>query len=381
MNFCPECGTPVQPDAKFCVGCGQALAAPSAARSAWRINGWFLGIFTVILVAGLATLGVLIYQQQRIQTAREAAPPTNLPAGHPAIKLPKMARDFIAGVQAEAQKKPQDIAVWDRLGEVSLRAAQFDPSYYKLASDAYAHVLKLNPDDPPALRGVGDIDYDRQEYDEAIAAYEHYLKLKPNDAQVMVDLGTMYLYTGNPDQALGLYHKAVSIKPGFFEAYNNMGVAYASEKDDVHARAAFAQAMKYAPDSDSKKRIGDLLAQLNSDTGTAPNAATANAAPAASAAVSEAPPTTFEGQVESLVRNLPVAGPKVASVKWPSKAKALVLMNNFPMDAMPPFVRQRFVEDLTAGLDRAKQTYHVSSPVELDIADAATGRVMETISR
>jgi cytochrome c-type biogenesis protein CcmH/NrfG len=379
MNFCPECGTPVQPEAKFCVGCGQALTPARTARPRLRINGWFLGAFAAILATGLTIVAVLIYQQQRIQTARQDAPPTNLPAGHPAIKLPKMARDFIAGVQAEAEKKPQDIGVWDRLGEVALRAAQFDPTYYKLATDAYAHVLKLAPDDPPALRGIGDIDYDRQEYDEAIAAYEHYLKLKPNDPQVLVDLGTMYLYTGNPDQALGLYHKAVSIKPDFFEAYNNMGVAYASEKDNEHARAAFVQAMKYAPDSDSKKRVGDLLAQLGSDTGAAPGAPAA--APVASAAVSEAPPTTFEGQVESLVRNLPVAGPKVQTVKWPSKAKAVVLMDNFPMDAMPPFVRQRFVQDLTSGLDRAKQTYHVNSPVELDIADAATGRVMETISR
>lgn len=383
MNFCPECGTPVQPAGKFCVGCGQNLSrwSTAPARAPIRVSKPFVAIFGAIVVAGLGLVGFLAHQQKTIQASREAAPPSNLPPGHPKIELPKMARDFITGVQAEAKAKPNDVAAWDKLGGVALRAAQFDPSYYQLATQAYAHVLQLNPDDPPALRGIGDIDYDRQQYDEAIAAYEHYLKRTPNDPQVLVDLGTMYLYTGNADQALHLYHQAVTLQPNFFEAYYNMAVAYAAQNDNDHARAAFAQALKQAPDADARKRVTEMMAKLGGAPGGPPPMENAAASAPQSAAAAVAPATTFKGQIEALVRNLPVAGPKVSSVNWPAANKAVVLMDNFPMDAMPPFIKQRFVSDLSTGIDQAKQTYHVTAPFQLDIADAASGHVMETISR
>jgi hypothetical protein len=55
-------------------------------------------------------------------------------------------------------------------------------------------------------------------------------------------------------------------------------------------------------------------------------------------------------------------------------------MDNFPMDEMPPFAKTKFLTDLKTGIDTAKQDSNVSSPVELDIVDSATGRVMETIT-
>jgi hypothetical protein len=56
-------------------------------------------------------------------------------------------------------------------------------------------------------------------------------------------------------------------------------------------------------------------------------------------------------------------------------------MNDFPMAAMPPFARQKFVGDLGSGIEDAKKAYHFEGPFELQIADAASGQVMETVSK
>jgi tetratricopeptide (TPR) repeat protein len=270
------------------------------------------------------------------------------------------------------------------LGTVALRAALFDASYYRMAGQAYGHVLQLDPDDLEALRGIGNLNYDRQKYDEAIAAYEHYLKHKPDDPEVQTDLGTMYLYTGNADQAIKRYKKAVSIKPDFFDAYFNMGVAYGAMNDTANARAALNQALKVAPDQDAKTRVNGLLAKLAGGPG-AQVASAGGAAPAdrgaGGQAQGSAAPNSFQGQIESMVRGLPFAGPKVQSVRWDSKNKATVLMNDFPMAAMPPFARQKFVGDLGSGIEDAKKAYHFEGPFELQIADAASGQVMETVSK
>jgi len=384
MKFCPECGAAITSGAKFCVNCGQPLDAAAVAvkapRAPIRIPAGFATVFLGVLVVGLIVGGILVRQQRKVQAKEESAQSANLPPGHPQVKLPAKAVEFIKNLENQAKTQPKDIAIWNRLGTVGLRASLFDPSYFRLASDAYGHVLQLDPDNLEALRGIGNLNYDRQKYDEAIAAYEHYLKLKPDDSDVQTDLGTMYLYTGNADQAIKRYQKALTIRPDAFETYYNLGVAYAALNNTAQARTSLQQALKFAPDADSKSRANDLLAKIAGGSAGTQLAASDGSTGGGEAA--PAPPAnSFEGQIEAMVRGLPFAGPKVASVKWASKNKATVLMTDFPMEAMPPFAREKFLSDLGSGIEEAKKTYHVNGPFELQIADAASGQVMETVSK
>ena len=187
----------------------------------------------------------------------------SLPPGHPTIELPTEARSFVDKIERDAIAKPKDVTAWNKFGAVSMRAAMFDQTYYGKAEEAYGHVLKLDPDNLDALRGIGDIDYDKQHYDEAIAAYEHYLKKKPDDPEVRTDLGTMYLYTGNADQAVVQYKKAIASKPGFFQAYYNMGIAYAQMNKPDDAAATLKQAIALAPDDTARDQVKALLAKLS----------------------------------------------------------------------------------------------------------------------
>jgi len=82
-----------------------------------------------------------------------------------------------------------------------------------------------------------------------------------------------------------------------------------------------------------------------------------------------------------MMRHLPVAGPKVTAVQWPTTMRAKVMMDNFPMDAMPPFARDKFIGDIKSGLMNAKSAHQVAGTVTVDIADAGSGRVMESISQ
>ena len=82
-----------------------------------------------------------------------------------------------------------------------------------------------------------------------------------------------------------------------------------------------------------------------------------------------------------MMRGLPVAGPKVTAVDWPSKTQARVMMDDFPMDAMPAPMRDKFVADIKTRLASAKTAYKVAGTVTVDIADAGSGRVMESISQ
>lgn len=428
MRFCPHCGAPLMAGAKFCVECGRALGAaaspagaeeaakastPAAAKETMPLTLTFVAVFIAITVIGLGAAAWIMWHtpaavKQQVASAPIAETdsagqlasgsasnslggtagnnaPNQLPAGHPRVQLPTEARSFIDKLEKDAKSKPKDPAAWIELGNVSMRAAMFDDTYYSKAVDAYGHVLKLDPDNLQALRGIGDIDYDTNKYDEAIAAYEHFLKKKPDDPEVRTDLGTMYLYTGNPDQALLQYQRAIKIKPDMFQAYYNMGVAFAQQNKQGDAQAALTKAYSLAPDDNAKSQVKDLMAKI-AGGGAGPVASAASDANAAGSQASAGAPavaqpaTTFQGDFEQIVRGLPVAGPKVGSIQWSSKTKAKLLMDNFPMDQMPPFAKQKFMTDLKSGIDTAKKDYKVSGPVEVQIIDTGSGRVMETVT-
>lgn len=397
MRFCPECGAPVVAGAKFCVECGQELtqAQPlteeqqSRVGARPRLSPAFAAVFVGILVVGLAAA----YLVGRGGPAPQPASTTstgvsggeqNLPPGHPKVELPAEARKLIDDLRRKAEASPNDAAAWNRLGEVMFRAAQFDSSFLRESMDAYGHVLKLDPDNLEALRGIGNVNYDRGTYDQAIAAYEHYLKKKPDDVEVRTDLGTMYLYTGNADQALVQYKKVLAQKPDFFEAYFNMGMAYTRLNDPAKAHDAFDRALKLAPDDQTRNHVREAIARISGAAAPAASEQAAAGAPAAGASVpaaGSASANTFEGAIENMVRGLDIMGPKVTSVEWPTKRKALVMLDQFPMDQMPPFAKKKFLNEIKNGVAKAKTAYKVDGAVELDIADAATRKTMETVTQ
>jgi tetratricopeptide (TPR) repeat protein len=302
----------------------------------------------------------------------------DLPAGHPkVIKIPDEARKFIDELKAKADAAPKDVAAWDRFGDAAERAAMFDPSYYPKAEDAYAHVLKLDPENLPALRGIGNIDYDRRRYDEAIAAYEHYLSHKPDDSRVRTDLGTMYLSSGNPDVAIVQYKKVVTAHPDFFEAYFNLGIAYAEMENKPVARGYLLKARTLAPDDKTRGEIDQMLATIGAHGAQGASAAASGGN--AAAVVVDGNAATFQAAFEQMARGLAIAGPKVHGVQWTGESHARLLMNDFPMDQRPPFAEARFLGDLKSGTAEAMRSHHVQGPVTIDIADASSNRVMQSV--
>jgi tetratricopeptide (TPR) repeat protein len=417
VRFCPQCGAPIVTGARFCVECGENLAAfnsaaapatpassltaptfattPAAAMppslaspTATGTLAPFAAVFGGILAIGVIVT-ILIMRQSPTQPAVQAsAPPPaqntgdsdsrGFPPGHPTVQIPKEALDFIKQVTQKANANSKDLA--------ALRAAAFDPSYYLRASDAYAHVLKLDPENLDALRGMGNIDFDQRKFDQAIAAYEHYLSKKPDDPDVRTDLGTMYLSTSNADQAVLQYRKVLAIHPQFFEAAFNLGVAYGQMNQPAEAQTALQAALKIAPDGDARNRVNQMIASLttapsiSSDKISSGNAIASGAPPPVASSNPGAASGPFQESMEQMLRGLPIAGPKVASLQWPSPTKTRVLMDNFPMDQMPSFAANKFMTDLKAGIDQVKTAHQVSGQVEVDICDAASGRVMQMVT-
>jgi hypothetical protein len=162
----------------------------------------------------------------------------------------------------------------------------------------------------------------------------------------------------------------VAAHPEFFEAYFNLGVAYAEQENKPAARSYLAKARTLAPDDKSRGEVDQMLATV----GGAP--AGGNAA----AMAAQGNPATFQGAFEQMARGLPIAGPKVHSVQWTGDNHPRLLMDNFPMDQMPPFAAKRFLDDLKSGTADAMKSHRLQRPVTVEIADASSNRVMQSVT-
>lgn len=374
MRFCPQCGAQTVPQARFCTECGAALSGAQKATGkkdtqtpASPATRAGLVVLSAYLAVGVG-LWVFVLRSQPFPVVAVAEGPASsggsqaLPQDHPPISIPDDAKQQIAALVDEANAKPADPETWRRLAEVQFRASQLEASYRSAALSSYQHLLELSPDDPTALRGIGNVYYDFEEHTKAIGYYERYLALRPDDANVRTDLGTMYLYTNRADRAIAEYQTVIAANPDFFQAHFNLGIAYREKTDFTQARQSLERARALTDDERIRDRVDHVLAQLN---GGAPPQAQ--------------PRTAFQHAVEQLFHSHDIMGPKVARIEWSAPAGARVYLQNFPIQGMPPDVRNRFLAKLRIQIGLAKKNNNIDDSVIVELIDAETRSVMETL--
>lgn len=373
VRFCPGCGERTAAGANYCPGCGIALrgpasSGPASAAPASPTAG--LVVLASFLAAGLALWVTILLPEEepgrRPLASRPTAPAEgsgaegrDVPPGHPPVEIPEEVRRFITELEAEAKAKPDDLTTWKNLAQVQYRAGQVDSSYLADAEKSFLHVLELDSRDLEALRGLANIHFDRDEYDAAVKRYSEYLEIRPDAADVRTDRATMLLHGGKIDEAIAEYRRVIEKSPDFYQAYFNLGIASARKNRPDEARAALAEARRLAPDDAVRGQVDRVLAQFG---GGAPSG------------------SSFHDRVEANLRRHQIVGPKVVSFEWSSETEGRVVLDQFPMEQMPEFVREKFLGRLERELGEARAASGASGVARLELVDRASGDVMATIA-
>jgi len=355
--------------------CGTAVGGAPTGR--WQLTVAGSAVLVIFLGAGLAVWTLIVVPGSPRPGPGGAGPhpPVAAPAGvtaetHPKVELPAEVKTFITDLTAKAKQKPDDTDTWLRLAQVNARAAQLDPTYQAAAIDAFEHVLGIDPKNADALRGLANVHYDREDHEKAIPAYEKYLALQPDDLSARTDLATMYLYAGQAERAIATYKDVIRKNPSFLQAHYNLAVTYHGQGNDAAAVDELRVARGLATEDSVRKQIDDMLASLQG--GTPP------ATPPASAS-SDGTRTPFQSAVETAFRASPIMGSRIVGFDWTSAGNGRVKVQNFPMQAMPSDVRDKFTARLAQEVRNARQAHPVDGDVRLEIADAGSGAVMASV--
>jgi tetratricopeptide (TPR) repeat protein len=237
-------------------------------------------------------------------------------------------------------------------------------------------VLELDAKNSAALRGLADIHYDRKDHRQAIPLYERYLTLEPDDAAARTDLATMYLYAGDAPRAITTYQAVIRQHPTFLQAHYNLALTYHRQGDNAAALTELETARGLAQDAKVRSQIDDMIASLRGEKPASP--AQGRGAGAGGGDTPERSP--FQSAVEEAFRAHPIMGPRIVTFAWSGPSTGRVLVESFPMEGMPPAVREKFAARLGGELRAAQSKHGVDGPVRLEIADAVSGAVMATVT-
>jgi len=302
---------------------------------------------------------------------RAAGDASELPPEHPPIELPQEAVKFIDELAAEAKAAPDSLDAWQRLARARYRAALIDPNYSPGAKEALDQVMRLDPANVEAVRTRGNLAYDAQDYAEAERQFTRYLELDPSDPGVKTDLASALLFQGNREKAKVLYREVIAARPDFVQAHLNLGIALHADGDREAATAALRAALEHAQTPEQRAQVEKIIALAEKRPSDADKG---GAKPPASNASSD-----FQRDAESVLRRHPIVGPKIESIEWKGPAEAVVSIRGFPMDAMPPVVRNKFKSRANQELSDLAASGGLASSLRIDLVDAESGKVMDSL--
>ena len=140
--------------------------------------------------------------------------------------------------------QPHQLELRQFLGETLSKRGR-----YAEAAEQFSEVLRLQPNDVPALVQLGIARARQGKPDEAVQALAEALRLQPNDAGAHNSLGNVLAQQGQHLEAVRQFEEALRLKPGHAAALNNLALSCKKLGRLSEAIAHYREALRWQPDS------------------------------------------------------------------------------------------------------------------------------------
>ena len=141
-----------------------------------------------------------------------------------------------AAVSQGVQALPKSVALWSRLGEISIARQLWSD-----AANALAHAIALAPTAHDLLLRAGFVALRLEHPNEALALYERATQAAPTDKQAWTSHGLALLAVGRPTEAQTSFDRALAIDSDFGAAKDGKKLAFQKTRDaqvNKHGREA-----------------------------------------------------------------------------------------------------------------------------------------------
>jgi predicted O-linked N-acetylglucosamine transferase (SPINDLY family) len=166
--------------------------------------------------------------------------------------------EALSTLQRLSHLKPQDAAVWRRLGHAELGRGE-----WVRAVESYRRAIGIEPDCARAHNNLGQALMRLESRAEAIASYRRAIQLEPGSATAHNNLGIALCEDGETEAALESYRRALALDSKLAEAHHNYGNALLRLERLQEALECYDRALELKPASvEALAGRGDALAGL-----------------------------------------------------------------------------------------------------------------------
>lgn len=281
--------------------------------------------FALLIWAG----GVGISQYVQNEPERKLIAEGKLPKDHAHgnMKEEKNAQsefsEFVTKLEAEVEANPENLDKKLELGNAYFQAGvgMGEADFLKRAAGIYNEIVEKDGTKGDALLGLATLSLHVGVFDKASEYYEKYVKLMPDDLSARANLALAKGRGGDVEAGIKIVDEVLVKDPQFVIALVTKGIILKESGKIDEAKKLFDKAISLEENPSLKERIIALnkpeeKKELVSDGATPVE------------------------KVESYFKNHEILKNKFDSLKVEGD-KVVVVLANFPVDAMPPFAKSK----------------------------------------
>jgi len=343
-RFCSFCGMELaRAGARFCSECGAGQGQAAKGGKVIRMGARETFFLVVISLA----VWLVVWNVQGFIAGSKPTTPFS-PAASAAKDSGEKDDPVIAKLRTNARAFPDEKNGWKALAAAlieRLRGEDEPPSDQILeAIDVLREVLRIDPKDEFGLLNMADLSFEQQIFDKAAEYYQRYLSDHPKDLNTRVRYGSSLAFIGKSKEAETELKAVLKEDPNHFHASAYLAITYAQMGERERAVETGNKALEAAPSEEARARFSSFLDSVKSGQARTP-ADIASPSVQRGNLASGAEQSEGLGQVEEFIRANPIAGPKFAGSALENQILKLSF-NNFPMDQMPPMIREKFTASI-----------------------------------
>lgn len=341
---CRRCGQNLDSSANFCSRCGSSQQK----RPCLQLRHWLL------IVTGSS---ILSYAVISLQPWFQGTPPKgSLSKEHAGSAEAPVSPADLDGLFAQAEQNLRKIA----------ESSEPDSAVTLETIDTLSKILRIEPGNSWALLQMAELSFEQRIFDKSCDFYARYLQSAPEDLAVRTRYASALTFSGKASQAVDELNKVLAQEPGNFQALAFLAIARYELGEKDQAKLDLAKAVSLAPNDEAKARLNKFADSLSAKEAQGANSSGASLDQNNKRGASG----PFAG-LDLFLRQHPIAGPKYKGLQLVG-TDIRISMADFPMDKMPPFVKDKFSANAKA--EALKES--AGKPYDLVFLDSSSGAEM-----
>lgn len=133
---------------------------------------------------------------------------------------------------------------------------------YRNAENMYLEVIKKDPKNIDAYKGLGKLFFDDENFDEATSYFEKVTVLDESDGESWTNLGIIYHEMEQFKKSVYAYERAIELDKKDPTKFMNLAIVYAKQNDLEEAATTLEKSLKLKPTKDGYKFLYSIYKKM-----------------------------------------------------------------------------------------------------------------------